>query len=42
LPRLRVTLQYDHRKNPLGRDVRGAPTSLAADSLIVRAQLELR
>lgn len=41
LPRLRVTLQYDHRQNPLGRDRRGAPTTLAADSLILRAQLEL-
>lgn len=38
---LRFTLQYDHRNNPLGRDTRGAPTTLAADSLILRGQLEL-
>jgi hypothetical protein len=41
LPHLRFTLQYDHRTNPLGRDARGANTTLAADSLILRAQLEL-
>jgi hypothetical protein len=41
LPHLRVTLQYDHRKNPLGRTPGGANTTLAADSLILRAQLEL-
>ena len=41
LPYLRVTLQYDHRTNPLGRNTRGAPTTLAADSLILRGQLEL-
>lgn len=38
---LRVSLQYDHRQNPLGRDNRGAPTTLAADSLTIRGQLEL-
>jgi hypothetical protein len=41
LPQLRVTMQYDHRSNPLGRDRRGAPSTLAADSLVLRAQLEL-
>lgn len=41
LPQLRVTLQYDHRENPLGRDRRGAPVTLSADSLILRGQLEL-
>lgn len=41
LPYLRFTLQYDHRTNPLGRSARGAPTTLAADSLILRGQLEL-
>jgi hypothetical protein len=38
---LRMSLQYDHRQNPLGRDLRGAPTTLAADSLTLRGQLEL-
>lgn len=41
LPRLRVTLQYDHRKNPLGRNASGAYTTLSADTLILRGQLEL-
>jgi hypothetical protein len=41
LPQLRVTVQYDHRNNPLGRSRAGAPTTLAADSLILRGQLEL-
>lgn len=41
LPYLRFTLQYDHRTNPLGRNTQGAPTTLAADSLILRGQLEL-
>ena len=41
LSQLRFTLQYDHRNNPLGRNRQGAPTTLAADSLILRAQLEL-
>jgi hypothetical protein len=41
LPHLRVTLQYDHRSNPLGRDASGAPTTLAADTVILRGQLEL-
>lgn len=38
---LRVTLEYDHGRNPLGRDARGAPATLAADRLILRGQLEL-
>jgi hypothetical protein len=41
LPQLRVTAEYDHRSNPLGRNRQGAPSTLAADSLILRAQLEL-
>lgn len=41
LAQLRVTLQYDHRINPLGRSRQGAPSTLAADSVVVRAQLEL-
>lgn len=41
LARLRVVVQFDHRKNPLGRSASGAPTTLAADSLTLRAQLEL-
>jgi len=41
LPHLRVTLQYDHRKNPLGRNASGAYTTLAADTLILRGQLTL-
>jgi hypothetical protein len=41
LDRVRVTLEYDHRKNPFGRARSGRPTTLAADSLTLRAQLEL-
>jgi phosphate-selective porin len=40
LPYLRVTLQYDHRSNPLGRSRSGKPTTLAMDSLTVRAQVD--
>jgi hypothetical protein len=36
---LRLTVQYDHRRNPLGREPSGAPTTLASDTLIARAQL---
>jgi hypothetical protein len=39
LPHVRVTLQYDHRKNPLGRSQSGAPTTLSADSFTLRGQL---
>jgi hypothetical protein len=37
----RLTLEYDHNHNPLGRGANGAPTTLAADVLTLRAQLEL-
>jgi hypothetical protein len=36
---LRLTVQYDHRRNPLGRTASGAEATLAADTLVVRAQL---
>lgn len=36
---LRLTVQYDHRRNPLGREPSGAPTTLASDTLIMRGQL---
>lgn len=39
--RLRVSVEYDHQKNPFGRSQSGQPTTLAADSLTLRAQLEL-
>jgi hypothetical protein len=38
---LRVSVEYDHQKNPFGRSTSGRPTTLAADSLTLRAQLEL-
>ncbi len=41
LAQLRVTAEYDHRINPLGKNRQGAPTTLAADSVVLRAQLEL-
>jgi hypothetical protein len=41
LPRLRVTAQYDHQKNPFGRSAGGASATLAADVLTLRAQLEI-
>ncbi|MFI5308580.1 MAG: hypothetical protein ACHQ53_14570 [Polyangiales bacterium] len=37
----RLMLEYDHNHNPLGRGANGAPTTLAADVLTLRAQLEL-
>jgi len=33
----RLVAEYDHRKNSLGRDVTGAPTTLADDSFTLRA-----
>jgi hypothetical protein len=39
---LRLTLMYEHRENPLGRSASGTPTTLAADTLTLRGQLELR
>jgi hypothetical protein len=33
----RLVAEYDHRKNSLGRDVTGAPATLADDSFTVRA-----
>jgi hypothetical protein len=41
LPRLRITAQYDHSKNPFGRSASGASSTLAADVLTLRAQLEI-
>jgi hypothetical protein len=35
--RARLVAEYDHRKNSLGRDVSGAPTTLADDSFTLRA-----
>jgi hypothetical protein len=35
----RLIAQYDHRKNALGRDVTGAPTTLADDSFTLRAEV---
>jgi hypothetical protein len=36
---LRLTAQYDHRTNALGRDVNGRPTTLADDSFTLRAEV---
>ena len=35
----RLTVEYDHNVNALGRTTSGAPTTLGADALTVRAQL---
>jgi hypothetical protein len=35
----RVTLEYQHVKNPLGRTAAGAPTTLGADTVSLRGQL---
>jgi hypothetical protein len=35
----RIALEYVHHQNALGRNQNGTPTTLAADSLTVRAQL---
>lgn len=40
LPYARLLLQYDHRENPLGRDRRGKPTTLAMDALTLRAEVQ--
>lgn len=38
----RLLVEYDHRQNSLGRDVSGAPTTLADDALILRAEYVLQ
>lgn len=38
VPYGRLVAQYDHRKNADGRDVSGAPTTLADDSFTLRAE----
>jgi len=35
----RLSIEYAHRTNPLGRSQSGTPTTLASDSFVVRAQL---
>lgn len=35
----RLSVEYDHNRNALGRTVGGAPTTLGRDTLLVRAQL---
>jgi hypothetical protein len=35
----RVTVEYDHERNPFGRDDTGQPTTRAADRLTLRAQV---
>ena len=35
----RLVAQYDHRQNALGRDASGRPTTLAADSFTLRAEV---
>jgi hypothetical protein len=35
----RLVAEYDHRKNALGRDLSGRPTTLADDSFTVRAEM---
>jgi hypothetical protein len=37
--RARLIVQYDHEDNPRGRDVTGAPTTIAADRVTARAQV---
>jgi hypothetical protein len=36
----RLTLQYDHNRNPLGRAPSGQPDTLAADRITLRAQVK--
>ena len=35
----RVTAEYDHERNPLGRDDAGAPATRSADRVTLRAQV---
>jgi hypothetical protein len=35
----RLVVEYDHNENALGRDVNGAPTTLASDALTIRAEV---
>ncbi|MEO7033227.1 MAG: hypothetical protein ABI548_05180, partial [Polyangiaceae bacterium] len=35
----RLSLEYEHNRNSLGRDASGAPTTLKSDALTLRAQL---
>jgi len=35
----RVLVEYDHERNPRGRDLDGAPTTRAADRVTIRAQV---
>ena len=35
----RLTLEYDHNDNALGRTLTGLPTRLASDALTLRAQV---
>jgi hypothetical protein len=35
----RLLVEYDHRRNPLGRARDGRPTTLADDALTVRAEV---
>ncbi len=35
----RISLEYEHNRNALGRDASGAPTTLKSDALTLRAQL---
>ncbi|MEO8900920.1 MAG: hypothetical protein ABI488_04670 [Polyangiaceae bacterium] len=35
----RLSLEYDHNRNSLGRDASGAPTTLKSDALTLRTQL---
>jgi hypothetical protein len=42
LPLARLTVEYDHRENPLGRSRKGTPTTLAMDSLTLRIQVDFR
>jgi hypothetical protein len=37
-PWVRLSLEWDHNRNPLGRDASGAPATLGADMLTLRAQ----
>jgi len=34
----RVMIQYDHNRNPLGRNDAGAPSTVSADEITLRAQ----
>jgi hypothetical protein len=38
-PVARLSLEWDHNKNALGRDASGAPTTLGADVVTLRGQV---